>query len=76
MTLKRVGTSVRDFLSVLAVCFAFVDGIDRAFPSQWVHLAPHRWIGYLMVISSLALAFRLRSARRESIRPTQRFSEE
>lgn len=66
MILKKIAVGVRDALSILAVCFLFADGIDKAFPTAELgSVAQHRWLGYLSLLCAFALAHRLRRGRKE-----------
>lgn len=64
MTLKKLLAIIRDLLSFSGPLFLLGDGIDKAFPySRVTVIHQHRWLGYWMMASAIALAIRLGSFR-------------
>jgi hypothetical protein len=55
---------IRDLCDILSLCglfFVLKGGFDKAFSGTATH---QHWVGYLMLGSALALAYRLRTTRK------------
>ena len=64
MTLKRVLREVRDIWSYCGLGFLVFYGFQTAFSYPGITLVrQHRWLGYGILASALAIADRLRTAR-------------
>ncbi len=51
-------------LSYCGVAFLFGEGLERAFPYSFTVIHEHRWLGFWILASSLAVAARLHRADR------------
>ncbi len=67
MALKRLLREVRDVLSYCGIGFLVVYGFQTAFAHPGITLvSQHRWLGYWILLSALAVADRVRTARRDN----------
>lgn len=72
MLLKKLIGSARDLLSYCGVAFLFGEGFDRAFPYSGVTVIhEHRWLGYWILASSVAVATRIRSTPKHPVDSTK-----
>jgi hypothetical protein len=64
MPLRKLLGNALNLLSYCGVAFLFGEGFDRAFPYSGITVIhEHRWLGYWILASSIAVAARLRNAR-------------
>ena len=67
MELKKLLRTICDLLSWFGFAFLLGDGIDKSFPYSGVTVIhQHRWEGFLMLVSAIALAIRLGTVRNGS----------
>ena len=72
MTFKTLPGNARTLLSYCGIVFLVGDGLDQAFPYSGVTVIhQHRWLGYWMLASAVALAARLRIANKEAATATK-----
>jgi hypothetical protein len=63
MPLKKLLGNAWNLLSYCGVAFLLGDGLERAFPYSGITVIhEHRWLGFWILASSIAVAARLRSA--------------
>jgi hypothetical protein len=66
MTLKRLFQEGRNIFSYLGVGFLVAYGFQTAFAYPGMTIVrQHRWLGYCMLASAIAVADRIRSVRKD-----------
>jgi len=70
---KRFLREVRDLLSYCGIGFLSLYGFQTAFAYPgWMLVRQHRWLGYWIIASAVAICARLRTASRDIVAKGER----